>query len=97
MELAEPVGIKTLPGLDDLWLQHDLNAEGDASHFVNSLWLKSQTRVMQYRYSEIREGGYLHDHVQVALVVDYPDHYGDELTWQELTNCWSNQGLGHHN
>lgn len=54
LELSEPVDIKTLPGLNDLWIKHDLNTEGDAAHFVNSLWLKSQTRVTQYRYSEIK-------------------------------------------
>lgn len=80
LELSEPVDIKTLPGLEDLWL----NTEGDAAHFVNSLWLKSQTRVTQYRYSEIKEGGYLVEHVQLPLVVDYPDALLDEITWQEL-------------
>lgn len=48
LEVSEAVDIKTLPGLQDLWLKHNLNAEGDAAHFVNSLWLKSQTRVTQY-------------------------------------------------
>ena len=94
LELSEPVDLKTLPGLDDLWLKHDLNTEGDAAHFVNSLWLRSQTRVMQYRYSEIKEGGYLVKHVQLPLVVDYPDELLDEITWQELLNGWANQGLG---
>ena len=94
LELNEAVDIKALPGLDDLWKQHDLNLEGDAAHFVNSLWLRSQTRVMQYRYSEIKEQGYLAEHVQLPLIVDYPDELLDEITWQELMNNWANQGLG---
>ena len=94
LELTEAIDIKALPGLEDLWKQHDLNLEGDAAHFVNTLWLKSQTRVMQYRYSEIKEQGYLADHVQLPLIVDYPDEFLDEITWQELMNNWANQGLG---
>ena len=43
LELSEPVGIKKLPGLQDLWHKHDLNTEGDAAHFVNSLWIHSST------------------------------------------------------
>ena len=31
LELNEAVDIKALPGLDDLWKQHDLNLEGDAT------------------------------------------------------------------
>ena len=58
------------------------------------MWIKSQTRVMQYRYSEIKEGGYLTAHVQLPLIVDYPDEFLDEITWQELMNNWANQGLG---
>ena len=94
LELTEAIDIKALPGLEDLWKQHDLNLEGDAAHFVNTLWLKSQTRVMQYRYSEIKEQGYLADHVQLPLIVDHPDEFLDEITWQELMNNWANQGLG---
>ena len=94
LELNEAVDIKALPGLDDLWKQHDLNLEGDAAHFVNTLWIRSQTRVMQYRYSEIKEHGYLAEHVQLPLIVDYPDEFLGEITWQELMNNWANQGLG---
>ena len=95
IELSDPVDIKELPGLEALWKHHDLNMEGDAAHFVNSLWLRSQTRVMQYRYSEIKEGGYLTEHVQLPPIVDYPDEFLEEITWQELMNNWANQGLGH--
>ena len=93
IELSEPVDIKSLPGLEDLWKHHDLNTEGDAAHFINSLWIRSQTRVMQYRYSEIKEGGYLTEHVQLPLVVDYPEEFLGEITWQEIMNNWANQGL----
>ena len=93
-ELSEPVDIKTLPGLGGLSLKHDLNTEGNASHFANSLWLKSQTRVVQYRRLEIKEGGSLVEHVELPLIVDYLDELLVEITWQELLNGWSNQGLG---
>lgn len=93
IELSEPVDIKSLPGLEDLWKHHGLNTEGDAAHFINSLWIRSQTRVMQYRYSEIKEGGYLTEHVQLPLVVDYPEEFLGEITWQEIMNNWANQGL----
>ena len=69
------------------------STEGDAAH-LHTMWIKSQTRVMQYRYSEIKEGGYLTEHVQLPLIVDYPDEFLDEITWQELMNNWANQGLG---
>ena len=59
LELSEPVDIQWLPGLHNLWQKHNLNMEGDAAHFVHSLWIHSQTRVMQYRYTEIKEGGYI--------------------------------------
>ena len=39
IDTAELVDIQALPGLRDDWKQHDLNVQGDASHFVNSLWL----------------------------------------------------------
>ena len=39
IDAAEPVDIQALTGLRDLWKNHDLNVQGDASHFVNSLWL----------------------------------------------------------
>ena len=99
LELSEPVDLKTLPGLDDLWLRHHLNTEGDAAHFVNSLWLRSETRVTQYRYSEIKEGGYLVEYVQLPLVVDYPEwlckwHHGQQhppmpISWTD-TILWKN-------
>ena len=34
------------------------------------------------------------EHIQLPLIVDYPDEFLDEITWQELMNCWANQGLG---
>ena len=70
LELSEPVDIQQLPGLHQLWQKHDLNVEGDAAHFVHSLWLHSQTRVMQYRHTEIKEGGYVKEHIQLPLIVD---------------------------
>ena len=96
LELSEPVDIQQLPGLHQLWQKHDLNVEGDAAHFVHSLWLHSQTRVMQYRHTEIKEEGYVKEHIQLPLIVDYPDEYLDEITWQELMNCWANHGYGQH-
>ena len=42
-------------------------------------------------HSEIKEGGYMTEHVQLPLIADYPD---EEITWQELLNCWANHGLG---
>ena len=71
LELSEPVDIQQLPGLHQLWAKHDLNVEGDAAHFVHSLWIQSQTRVMQYRHTEIKEGGYVQEHIQLPLIVDY--------------------------
>ena len=68
LDTAEAVDIMTLPGLKALWKEHDLNIQGDASHFVNSLWL-------YYRYAEIKEGGYLADHVQQPILVPYPDDW----------------------
>ena len=96
LELSEPVDIQRLPGLHQLWQKHDLNIEGDAAHFVHSLWVHSQTRVLQYRHTEVKEGGYVTEHIQVPLIVDYPDEYLDEITWQELMSCWANQGLGQY-
>ena len=96
LELSEPVDIQRLPGLHQLWQKHDLNVEGDAAHFVHSLWIHSQTRVMQYRRTEIKEGGYVKENIQLPLIVDYPDEYLDEITWQELMNCWANQGYGQY-
>ena len=51
IDTAEQVDIMALPGLRDLWKQHDLNVQGDASHFVNSLWLLPQTRAFHYRFA----------------------------------------------
>ena len=63
LELAEPVDIQQLPGLRPMWKKHDLNIEGDANHFVNTLWNVSQTRAFHYRFAEIQPGGYLTDHI----------------------------------
>lgn len=57
------------------------------------LWLLSQTRAFHYRY-EIWESGYLVDHE--PLLVDYPNDWRDDATFQELINGWANQGLGQH-
>ena len=51
---------------------------------------------MQYCYTEIKEGGYVTEHIELPLIVDYPDEFLDEITWQELMNCWANQGLGQY-
>lgn len=37
LDTAEAVDIMTLAGLKTLWKEHDLNIQGDASHFVNRL------------------------------------------------------------
>ena len=96
LDTAEAVDIMTLPGLKALWKEHDLNIQGDASHFVNSLWLLSQSRAFHYRYAEIKEGGYLADHVQQPILVPYPDGWPDDVTFQQLINNWANQGLGQY-
>ena len=96
IDTAEPVDIQALPGLRDLWKQHDLNVQGDASHFVNSLWLLSQSRAFHYRFAEIKEGGYLTDHVQQPILVPYPDDWPDDVTLQQLINNWANQGMGQY-
>ena len=49
LELAEAVDIQLLPGLQRLWKKHDLNVQGDANHFVNTLWNLSQSRAFHYR------------------------------------------------
>ena len=51
LELAEAVDIQQLPGLRPMWKKHDLNIEGDANHFVNTLWNASQTRA--FRSSQV--------------------------------------------
>ena len=96
IDTAEQVDITTLPGLRELWKQHDLNVQGDASHFVNSLWLLSQSRAFHYRFAEIKEGGYLTDHVQQPILVPYPDDWPDDVTFQQLINNWANQGMGQY-
>ena len=90
IDTAEQVDLQNLPGLNDLWKRHDLNVQGDASHFVNSLWLLSQSRAFHYRFAEIKEGGYLTDHVQQPMLVNYPDDWPDDVTFQQLINNWAN-------
>lgn len=65
--------VNQTPLLQELWKQHDLNIQKDASHFVNSLWLLSQSRAFHCRFAETKEGGYLTDHVQQPILVAYPD------------------------
>ena len=88
--------IHALSGLRELWKHHDLNVQGDASHFVNSLWLLSQSRAFHYRFAEIKEGGYLTDHVQQPILVPYPDDWPDDVSFQQLINTWANQGVGQY-
>ena len=95
LELAEAVDIQDLPGLQRLWKKRDLNVQGDANHFVNTLWHLSQSRAFHYRYAEIKPGGYLADHVQLPLLVDYPDDWPENTMLQTLMNGWANEGLGH--
>ena len=94
LELAEAVDIHQLPGLRSLWNKHDLNVQGDANHFVNSLWNLSQSR--GFRYAEIKPGGYLVDHVQQPLLIDYPDDWPENSTLQTLMNGLVNEGLGQY-
>ena len=96
IDTAESVDLQALPGLRGLWKQHDLNVQGDANHFVNSLWLLSQSRAFHYRFAEIREGGYLTDHVQQPILVPYPDDWPDDVSFQQLINNWANQGMGQY-
>ena len=96
IDTAEPVDIQALPGLRDLWKHHDLNVQGDASHFVNSLWLLSQSRAFHYRFAEIKEGGYLTDHVQQPILAPYPDEWPDDASFQQLINNWANQRMGQY-
>ena len=96
IDTAEQVDLQNLPGLNDLWKRHDLNVQGDASHFVNSLWLLSQSRAFHYRFAEIKEGGYLTDHVQQPILVNYPDDWPDDVTFQQLINNWANEGMGQY-
>ena len=94
LELAEAVDIRELPGLHPLWTKHDLNIQGDANHFVNTLWNHSQTRAFHYRYAEIQSGGYLKDHIQQPILVDFPDDWPENTSLQDLYNGWANTGLG---
>ena len=96
LELAEEVDIRQLPGLQQLWKKHDLNVQGDANHFVNSLRNLSQTRAFHCRYAEIKAGGYLTDHVQQPLLAPYPDDWPENTTFQDLINGWSNEGMGQY-
>ena len=79
LDTAEHVDLHQLPGMHSLWKQHDLNLQGDANHFVNSLWLHSQTRAFHYRYAEIRENGYSVDHVQMPILITYPDDWPEDI------------------
>ena len=94
LELAEAVDIRELPGLHPLWAKHDLNIQGDANHFVNTLWNHSQTRAFHYRFAEIQTGGYLKDHIQQPILVDFPDDWPENTSLQDLYNGWANTGLG---
>lgn len=96
LELAEAVDIQTLPGLHRLWSKHDLNVQGDANHFVNTLWNHSQSRAFDYTYAEIKTGGYLTDQVQLPLLVDFPEDWPENTTLQSLMNGWANEGLGRY-
>ena len=81
---CEAVDLQRLPGLQTLWEQHDLNVQGDASHFVNTLWLATQSRAFTYRYAEIQPGGFLKDHIQkMPIHIDFPAHCPDEVHFQE--------------
>ena len=67
-----------------------------ASHFVNTLWLATQSRAFTYRYAEIQPGGFLKDHIQMPIHIDFPAHCPDEVHLQDLTNEWRNEGLGQY-
>ena len=96
LELAEAVDIRELPGLHPLWTKHDLNIQGDANHFVNTLWNHCQTRAFHYRFAEIQAGGYLKDHIQQPILVDFPDDWPENSSLQDLYNGWANTGLGQY-
>ena len=96
LELAEAVDIHELPGLHPLWKKHDLNIQGDANHFVNTLWNLSQTRAFHYRFAEIQEGGYLEDFIQQPILVNFPDDWPENTRLQDLYNGWANTGLGQY-
>ena len=83
---CEAVDLQRLPGLQSQ--QHDLNVQGDASHFVNTLWLATQSRAFTYRYAEIQPGGFLKDHIQkMPIHIDFPAHCPDEVHFQDI-NAW---------
>ena len=96
LELAEAVDIQQLPGLRPLWTKHNLNIQGDANHFVNTLWNLSQSGAFHYRFAEIQPGGYLTDHIQQPILVPYPDDWPDSTNLQDLFNGWANTGLGQY-
>ena len=96
LELAAAVDIHELPGLQPLWKKHDLNIQGDANHFVNTLWNLSQTRAFHYRFAEIQEGGFVKDHIQQPILVDFPDDWPENTRLQDLYNGWANTGLGQY-
>ena len=96
LELAESVDIQQLPGLKPMWKKHDLNIEGDANHFVNTLWNVSQSRAFHYRFAEIQSGGYLTDHIQQPILVPFPDDWPEATSLQDLFNGWANTGLGQY-
>ena len=90
LELAEAVDIQQLPGLRPMWKKHDLNIEGDANHFVNTLWNVSQTRAFQNRFAEIQPGGYLTDHIQQPILVPFPEDWPEVSNLQDLFNGCAN-------
>ena len=96
LELAEAVDIHQLPGLQPLWKKHNLNTQGGANHFVNTLWNLSQTRAFHYRFAEIQEGGFLRDHIQQPILVEFPDDWPENTSLQDLYNGWANTGLGQY-
>ena len=96
LELAEAVDIQQLPGLKPLWEKRNLNIQGDANHFVNTVWNLSQSRAFQYRFAEIQPGGYLTDHIQQPILSPYPDNWPDSTNLQDLFNGWANTGLGQY-
>ena len=72
LETCEAVDLQQLPGLQTLWQEYDLNVQGDAGHFVNTLWLATQSLAFTYRYAEIQPGGFLKDRIQMPIHIDFP-------------------------
>ena len=89
-------GHPTAPWLETNVEKHDLNIEGDANHFVNTLWNVSQTRAFHYRFAEIQPGGYLTDHIQQPILVPFPEDWPEVTNLQDLFNGWANTGLGQY-